>query len=298
MLSPPTLYIWCLFQVHEIFECHSCDKKFISTNQLKRHMITHSGKKLVLGDAVFLMYLQPLTCGAVQRSGRTPARSATARSNVWTKLQRTRSFTAKTNRTNVSCAGRSSPTATSTRTTRRWAQNVNCCWAFIYWRWLWRPISQSHRWLDLWGLWPAAPLRSPMFTLGIEVSLRRTGRPWRWGKGTVRKTEALWTLSPFELLLPQQVKHPKTHDLLPSSSSLSPAEAAPLTHGNHAPLFLQTHSEERPFQCEECKALFRTPFSLQRHLLIHNSKCARVSTFPHEYDPNHQIYTLRKKELN
>uniref|UniRef100_A0A8C5F009 Zinc finger protein n=1 Tax=Gopherus evgoodei TaxID=1825980 RepID=A0A8C5F009_9SAUR len=34
----------------------------------------------------------------------------------------------------------------------------------------------------------------------------------------------------------------------------------------------KTHSEERPFQCEECKALFRTPFSLQRHLLIHNSK--------------------------
>lgn len=39
---------------------------------------------------------------------------------------------------------------------------------------------------------------------------------------------------------------------------------------------LQTHSEERPFQCEECKALFRTPFSLQRHLLIHTSKCVRV----------------------
>lgn len=38
---------------------------------------------------------------------------------------------------------------------------------------------------------------------------------------------------------------------------------------------LQTHSEERPFQCEECKALFRTPFSLHRHLLIHNSKCVR-----------------------
>ncbi|KAK7819463.1 hypothetical protein U0070_015997, partial [Myodes glareolus] len=35
---------------------------------------------------------------------------------------------------------------------------------------------------------------------------------------------------------------------------------------------LQTHSEERPFQCDECKALFRTPFSLQRHLLIHNSE--------------------------
>lgn len=37
-------------------------------------------------------------------------------------------------------------------------------------------------------------------------------------------------------------------------------------------ILLQTHSEERPFQCDECKALFRTPFSLQRHLLIHNSK--------------------------
>lgn len=34
----------------------------------------------------------------------------------------------------------------------------------------------------------------------------------------------------------------------------------------------QTHSEERPFQCEACRALFRTPFSLQRHLLTHNSK--------------------------
>ena len=44
-------------------------------------------------------------------------------------------------------------------------------------------------------------------------------------------------------------------------------------HGDPALLSLQTHSEERPFQCEECKALFRTPFSLQRHLLIHNSKC-------------------------
>ncbi len=43
-------------------------------------------------------------------------------------------------------------------------------------------------------------------------------------------------------------------------------------HADAAALSLQTHSEERPFQCEECKALFRTPFSLQRHLLIHNSK--------------------------
>lgn len=121
MLSTPTLYIWCLFQVHEIFECHSCDKKFISTNQLKRHMITHSGKRLVLSDAGLLLDPQPLTRATVQRSDRIPARSATARSNVWTKLQRTRSFTAKTNRTNVSCAGRSSHTAMSTRTTRRWA---------------------------------------------------------------------------------------------------------------------------------------------------------------------------------
>lgn len=40
----------------------------------------------------------------------------------------------------------------------------------------------------------------------------------------------------------------------------------------HVVFHPQTHSEERPFQCEECKALFRTPFSLQRHLLIHNSK--------------------------
>lgn len=31
-------------QVHEIVECQECDKKFISANQLKRHMITHSGK--------------------------------------------------------------------------------------------------------------------------------------------------------------------------------------------------------------------------------------------------------------
>lgn len=42
---PPTLFA-LLLQVHETFECHACDKKFISTNQLKRHMITHSGKKV------------------------------------------------------------------------------------------------------------------------------------------------------------------------------------------------------------------------------------------------------------
>uniref|UniRef100_A0A9L0J1Q2 Zinc finger protein n=1 Tax=Equus asinus TaxID=9793 RepID=A0A9L0J1Q2_EQUAS len=35
----------------------------------------------------------------------------------------------------------------------------------------------------------------------------------------------------------------------------------------------KTHSEERPFHSsDECKALFQTPFSLQRHLLVHNSE--------------------------
>lgn len=63
------------------------------------------------------------------------------------------------------------------------------------------------------------------------------------------------------------------------------------THDKHADaalLSLQTHSEERPFQCEECKALFRTPFSLQRHLLIHNSKyeCLTVCSC----DPAHNRY--------
>ncbi|NXK98785.1 PRDM5 protein, partial [Formicarius rufipectus] len=64
----------------------------------------------------------------------------------------------------------------------------------------------------------------------------------------------------------EQVQHRQQHcELTPSVSSLclSPVlEEAPV----------ETHSEERPFQCEECKALFRTPFSLQRHLLIHNSE--------------------------
>uniref|UniRef100_A0A8D3CXP2 Zinc finger protein n=1 Tax=Scophthalmus maximus TaxID=52904 RepID=A0A8D3CXP2_SCOMX len=50
---------WCstneLTHVHEIFDCHACDKKFISTNQLKRHMITHSEKR-------------PYTCEVCSRS--------------------------------------------------------------------------------------------------------------------------------------------------------------------------------------------------------------------------------------
>ncbi|KAM5310285.1 PR domain zinc finger protein 5 isoform 1-T1 [Glossophaga mutica] len=32
-------------KIHEIFECQECVKKFISANQLKRHMITHSEKR-------------------------------------------------------------------------------------------------------------------------------------------------------------------------------------------------------------------------------------------------------------
>ncbi|MEE6461673.1 hypothetical protein FKM82_001367 [Ascaphus truei] len=32
-------------KVHEIYECQDCDKKFISANQLRRHMITHSEKR-------------------------------------------------------------------------------------------------------------------------------------------------------------------------------------------------------------------------------------------------------------
>lgn len=64
---------------------------------------------------------------------------------------------------------------------------------------------------------------------------------------------------------------------LSSSTSWIQAPFVVMTRGfqtllTHSFFHLQTHSEERPFQCEECKALFRTPFSLQRHLLIHNSK--------------------------
>uniref|UniRef100_A0A8V0XHA4 Zinc finger protein n=1 Tax=Gallus gallus TaxID=9031 RepID=A0A8V0XHA4_CHICK len=64
----------------------------------------------------------------------------------------------------------------------------------------------------------------------------------------------------------EQVQHRHQHCELPHSVSsicLNPVLEEPP---------VETHSEERPFQCEECKALFRTPFSLQRHLLIHNSE--------------------------
>nr|XP_013807260.1 PREDICTED: PR domain zinc finger protein 5 isoform X3 [Apteryx mantelli mantelli] len=64
----------------------------------------------------------------------------------------------------------------------------------------------------------------------------------------------------------KKVQHRQQHCELPHSVSsicLNPVLEEPP---------IETHSEERPFQCEECKALFRTPFSLQRHLLIHNSE--------------------------
>ncbi|XP_062991328.1 PR domain zinc finger protein 5 isoform X2 [Elgaria multicarinata webbii] len=65
----------------------------------------------------------------------------------------------------------------------------------------------------------------------------------------------------------EQVQHSQQQCKLPHSKvpskCLSPVLEDPP---------VETHSEERPFQCEECKALFRTPFSLQRHLLIHNSE--------------------------
>lgn len=50
----------------------------------------------------------------------------------------------------------------------------------------------------------------------------RSGMALRGG-GEAEKTEALWTLSPLWAALLQQVSRPKTHDLLPSSSSLSRA---------------------------------------------------------------------------
>lgn len=132
----------------------------------------------------------------------------------------------------------------------------------------------------LWGLWPAPPLRSPVFTFGIEVSLRQIGRARRGGGG--RKTEALWTQSPPSCLCSSGQRTRSAAGPFAWSSHISlrsfiniQTEAALLTRSKHADAALpslQTHSEERPFQCEECKALFRTPFSLQRHLLIHNSK--------------------------
>lgn len=61
---------------------------------------------------------------------------------------------------------------------------------------------------------------------------------------------------------------------------------------------LQTHSEERPFQCEECKALFRTPFSLQRHLLIHTSKCVCVCVRYQTQLSKHTCNTNSSKHLD
>lgn len=52
----------------------------------------------------------------------------------------------------------------------------------------------------LWGLWLAPPLSSPVFTFGIEVSLRQIGRARRgvegWGGGPEKQKH-------FELKAPQ-----------------------------------------------------------------------------------------------
>lgn len=132
----------------------------------------------------------------------------------------------------------------------------------------------------LWGLWAFPPLRFPVFTFGIELSLRQI-----WGGGDRRvsqKQKHFESKAPQAACLHQVNKlnwlrslkqNPPASIYEASPTSTSRREAACVTLYKHAARFsLQTHSEERPFQCEECKALFRTPFSLQRHLLIHNSK--------------------------
>lgn len=55
----------------------------------------------------------------------------------------------------------------------------------------------------LWGLWLAPPLSSPVFTFGIEVSLRQIGRARRgvegWGGG--QKNRSTLNLKPLKLLV-------------------------------------------------------------------------------------------------
>lgn len=133
----------------------------------------------------------------------------------------------------------------------------------------------------LWGLWPAPPLRSPLFTFGIEVSLRRMARTQGGGKGGGgNKNRDSLNLKLLHHLHQPQAALP--HGVfLPFFFCIS-LRIAPFVSDLFLSLYLQTHSEERPFQCEECKALFRTPFSLQRHLLIHNSEffCATLQCCP------------------
>lgn len=52
-----------LSQTHEIFDCQECRKKFISANQLKRHMITHSGKVSSFSFVLDCLYQSTLFSG-------------------------------------------------------------------------------------------------------------------------------------------------------------------------------------------------------------------------------------------
>lgn len=114
-------------------------------------------------------------------------------------------------------------------------------------------------------------------------------RLWGWGRHShwLAAVPAFRTLSngrmivlvPHPLMLPVVISPPGSH--LGSELWLLQWQLMDF----HEPFLWavvfhpQTHSEERPFQCEECKALFRTPFSLQRHLLIHNSECHSRNSF-------------------
>lgn len=126
-----------------------------------------------------------------------------------------------------------------------------------------------------------------MFTFGIEVSLRQMDQGWREVEGGEAEKQKPFELKAPQAAFPHQVNRPKrlrsrvifSHHFKQLHQRPRSAAAAG-KHADAALLSLQTHSEERPFQCEECKALFRTPFSLQRHLLIHNSKYEPTTVGP------------------
>lgn len=140
----------------------------------------------------------------------------------------------------------------------------------VSWRWLRCVINQSRRWLGSVGSVACSTPEVPRVYSG-DWGVTQTDRSGMGGQKKNRSTlnfKPLWAGFPTASQPTEDARSP------PVVVIAVPGEAAPLTHDKHVLLFLQTHSEERPFQCEECKALFRTPFSLQRHLLIHNSKCA------------------------
>lgn len=71
------------------------------------------------------------------------------------------------------------------------------------------------------GVWPAPPLSSTMFTLGIEVSLRRTGRAWLSGEGGRQQNRSTLNFKPPLSCFAAASQPSTTQDLLPSSASLS-----------------------------------------------------------------------------